>query len=362
VIQLKIYGNNSNGSTIEYECTKLIFQNFFVGQKRDELNLRVIRNFAEGAILLKDNDFDSLKDYFFSQQDAQIYINEWYWCIIDFVEPNYLTRSVHLNITLLDKYSLPFEGTKINSWSDDVFKSTFSKKYTIEEIEAFLGNIESHYIDGSQYRYDNSYENLWYRQYMTAEGPKNVTTSDIFKFNIGGADIDDLLISELYARNNFYKPYSVLYTDPSGSTYRHVSITYIREVRYFTEDEDISDEWNYLNSTKVINGRIYYMYAKFYGGEQQTYFSGKQVYFIRDEHLTSGYMSVSYNGYYSELQDSPNFVKFNDLLKNLTKVVFNLNLSFDSDVNNDLYIASMKSYNGVENFENEIFVLENNKF
>ena len=360
MIQLKIYGNNSDGNTIERICEKIIFQSFFVGQRRDPINLRVIRNFAEGTILLEKNDFNALKDYFFSQQDAQIRINgTWHWCIVDFIDPNYLTRSVNLNITILDKYSLSFEGTKINSWNDDVFKPTFSKKYTIKEIETFSGNIENHYVDGSQYRYDSSYENIWYRQYMTDEGPKNVTTSDIFKFNIGGTEIDNLLISELYARNSFYKPYSVLYTNPVGSTYRYVSITYIREVRYFTEDEEVSEEWNYLNSTKQINGRTYYMYAKFYGGEQQTYFSGKQVYFIRDEHLTSGYMSVSYNGYYSELQSSPNFVKFNDLLKNLTKAVFNLNLPFDSDVYNDLYAASMKSYNGVENFDDEIFILEN---
>ena len=127
MIQLKIYGNNSDGNTIERICEKIIFQSFFVGQRRDPSNLRVIRNFAEGTILLEKNDFNALKDYFFSQQDAQIRINgTWHWCIVDFIDPNYLTRSVNLNITILDKYSLSFEGTKINSWNDDVFKPTFS--------------------------------------------------------------------------------------------------------------------------------------------------------------------------------------------------------------------------------------------
>lgn len=357
MIQLKIHGHNTVGDSCEYTCQNLYFQNFHIGRKRDGINLKVIRRYAEGDILLKGVDFDNLKDYFFSQQDAQFYVNEWQWCIIDFSNPNYLTKTISVNLIYIDQYSLPFDGLMINSWYNEFYEPFFTKALTAKEIREHSGALSSAYVDGSQNRYNPS-DNLWYREYMNAVGDKNVTLDDIFKWNSGGCDIDNLIPISVYAKDNYFKPYSIIYTNPSGSTYRHFDMSFVREIRYFPDSEEVSEEWFNLNSAKTVNDIVYWKYTKFYGGKSQTYFSGKQVYYIKDEHLAYGRMTVTYKGFYSDLQDSPNFVKLNDLLKRLTYKVFNyINIALDTDMADTLYIATLKSYNNFENWDDAKFKL-----
>jgi len=343
VIQLKIYGHKSDGNTIEYECTKLIFQNFYVGKKRDELNLLVIRKFAEGTILLQDEDFNTLKDYFFSQQDAQIYIeNQWHWCMIKFLTPNYLTKKVQITLSFVDQHSRAFDGVTSNSYTQSQIPY-IERKFKVED---FGLPVENYFVDGSQYMYDGIDGNFWGKEFQLVEGYHSVKIEDILKWNTGGEDLEigELIVGESYL-DEYYKPDYIKYTEKVFSKFQHMRCQFVREYRYFEETETVPGDWHRWSGSKNHNNKTYNKYVRPLGGDQ-TYFSGEDIYFIRDESgAGTPYMTADFQGKNTELQKSQYFFKLNEFLEQLSKECYSGYSNFYLALSGVFYFATLKMYN-----------------
>jgi len=345
MIKLQIYNHNSNGDTLIYDCLKLYFQGFFYGQKRDETNLLIIRMLAEGNILLKHpTDFDILKDYFFSKQDAFIYIESvLYLCQVNFIKPNYLTKEVLLNLTFIDDYSEMFEGSQLFGWSISQIPR-IQKKFKISDFDV---SIDSVFVDGSQYMYDVQApgSELWGTESIIVDKDKDVKALDILKWNKGDDDLEigELIVGEQYL-NADYKPYFIKYTDWSVTKFRHVHCEYRREFRYFEETEDIPGGWNEAPGIRTLNGFTYNKYVRPLFGDQ-TYFSREDIYFIRDEATSNDYIAVTFAGINTELQKSKYFYNLNQLLEQLTIRMGVYFTSFNSVISSDYFTASLKTYN-----------------
>lgn len=346
MIKLRIYANNTIGNSIIYDCKKLIFQDFYIGMKREEKDLKIIRKYSEGSILLRGEDFDNLKDYLFLNQSAQLYIeNVWHWGILSFLNINYLEKAVNVNFKFTDDYSIAFDGIVNNGAGLETQIPQFDKKISITEIKGFLA-IENFYVDGSQYRYDN-YAGVWGVEELTIEGAKDVYKDNIERFNSGGVDINDLIFNAQYGKDNHYNLTYAYYTDPINTKYRHLYQTFKREYRWFPDGEPIPDGWYSGSESKTVNNLLYWKYVRPYGGEGNSYFSQRNIYFIKNRHLSDSYMSVSFQGIYTEFQGGANFYKLNDVLKGLSRFIFKINGDYTSEIE-EYYITSLMSYNGVQ--------------
>lgn len=365
--------NSLDSSVTQYTVKNLAFSDFYIGRRRDEKNLLVIRKFAEGNILINNpDDFDALSDYFFFIQDARFYIDEGtltsYECQIKFSNPDYTTKNVDLELTFLDDYSRMFEGAEFGTWGVNQ-QPTISKLYSVTELDTAP---EQTFVDGSQYMYDAEItgSELWGTETIDIETTKDVYVSDTFKINTGGDSFGggeltiDMLLPNTEYIDQYYKPTFIKWENSAGIVtnkyFQDVTVTYEREFRYFEETETVPDEWIPVTGTRIKNDFTYNKYVrKLYGN--QTYLSGEQVYFIRDEYPGgSDYISAEFRAYNTELQKSYNFFNVNDLLEGLSKKQHQVE-TYSSIISNDMYTCLMKNYNelnqvGANQFKFESFI------
>jgi hypothetical protein len=341
MITLRVYPYNLNGYGEEYICKNLYFNDFYIGMRRDEVNLMVIRRFCEGEIILRNPiDFDVLSPYFSQDQDAHLYYeNVYHWCRISFKDANYSSKTVSITIKLIDDYSKIFDGIKVNS------QTTFVEPLIEREvyIREFGESPTQVFIDGSSYMEGD----LWGVEEITVTKEKDIKIDDIWLWNIGGeVSIEDLVVGLNYMER-LYIPVWVKYTDKSFSKFKECQTKWRREYRYIAETETIDGDWETLETeTLTINGIVYIKHYKMIDGSEAKWFNHKDNYFIRDESdAGTPYMTAEYQGYSDSLQKSHYFYDIYDLFTKLLIVGGLYVNNLYKDIYNAMYIASFRAYN-----------------
>jgi len=359
---LELNMRNSNGDNSIYTLKNPFFQNFFIGDRRNETNLLMMRKIAEGNIMIKNADYDAVEDYIYSSQDGKFYIDNGtitaHNCKVHFSNPNFTTRRVILSIEFIDQYSLLMEGIDYGDWND----SNIPRKDIEHAVDDFFSSVASCFVDGSQYMYDTQAlgSELWGLEYetFTIEYDNVFYKPWILQFNSVkpvNSDNEDLSISDFvpnsYLLDEYYKIKYVKYYhwNPGNSYYESIYIQYVREFRYFEEKEEIPEGWISINTTKEVNGLTYRKYVRPYLGDA-TYFSGKENYFIHDN--TPNYMTLSLQAYDVTIQKTKYFYQLNDLLRKLLTIS---DLSdFYSEIPDSYYIASLYAYNTFDFFTTQV--------
>jgi len=343
MITLTLYLHNAEtGTGPEYNIQKLYFEdNFFIGTRRHERYFRIVRTFAEGNMILKNkDDFDSLKDYFSSSQDGSIIIEgEHHFCRINFIQPNFLTKTVKMNLYIFDEYSLLLDGVRITS-QDSSHIPQIELKKLISELPF---DPKRSFVDASSYQYGS----LWGEEIQDITEDAEIQIENILKWNTGGDDLklEDICVGTAY-KDDYYIPSWIKYTDKgAGQKFKECRTIWKREYRYFPEIETVPSDWNSVGITQEINGLTYHKYVRRLDGSEEKWFRGDQNYFIRDESdAASAYMTSEYQGYSTDLQKSRYFYEVKDLVKALIDDAVYLE-DFNMSYTDDLYISSMKNLN-----------------
>lgn len=379
MFSLELYMRNSLSSTlVQYTIQNLYFEDFYIGRKRDEKNLLIVRKYTEGTILIKNPaDFDSIKDYIYTPQDAKFSITEdltttVYEATVNFSEPNFTRKTIKLSLNIIDQYSKILDGVEFDSQESRQDK-TISTKYS---DNSFSPTIEKYFVDGSQYMYDTQPpgSEFWGFDTITIDVEMDVYSADIRKFDTGGTgeDGNELKIDYFLPKSGYiaagYKPIFIKWYDyyvflSTGFYFQNVLVTYQREFRYYQESEDVPEDWEIElpNVTRIFNGKTYYKYYREYR-KDQTFLNDQQVYFIRIEidsgDLENSYATATFAPYDTTLQKTNRFFNLNDLLQALSIKASNFNInSYNSDIPSDYYTTLIKRYNG-DYQENLVFELQ----
>lgn len=366
MFSLELYLRNSNnGSATQYTVKNLYFENFYLGRRRDINNLLIIRKIADGLILLKNPlDFAAVEDYLYSPQDAYLTIDSvLYQCLVKFTEPNFTTNQVKISLSIIDDYSRMLDGAIWDSWFQNQ-EPTISKLYKVNDFQLIP---DTQFIDGSQYMYDAEIpgSELWGTETESFTESKDVHVADAILFDKGGdsqggnALTIDMLIPKVEYLDAYYKPTFVKWSNSSGTHYQTVKVDYEREFRYFEESEKVPDRWEPVSGTLDKNGFTYNKYVRPLFGDQ-TYLTGENIYFIRDEWTSLDYSAAEFRGINTELQKSYKFYNVNTLLEQLIGSANFALTDYLTVVPSDYFVCILKNYNNnqisSDNFKLETFI------
>lgn len=346
MIRLQLGLDNAAGQNENYFLKNLFFNDFFIGRKRDEKDLLIIRKYVEGTMFSKNpDDFDKLIDYIDTAQDAYFEIEGvFYQGRVKLSEPNYTKKTITLTLRIFDQYSETLDGEWVLKQGYDSIPK-IEKEWYPRDL-----SVNSAFVDGSQYMYDvnspgDEYWGLEYLEYTNQTVEVSPTWLLAFNDGISEVSIGDIVPkSENF--DNYYKVFSAIYSDyvAGDDVYQECDITYVREYRYFEEQEIIPEGWEVTSISKVLGEFKYKKYVRYYGGADQMHFSQKEVYALVEGGLL---FLVDYNGVNQQLQKSSYFYNLNELvieLINNSTGYYNPNTP-ELPLPDDYFTATLEGYN-----------------